>query len=430
VRNILDDFVARHGFGTGRRDDDVPAYRGYTFGGLDTRTFLHSAAPPRWLVKNLLVANQLGLVCGAKKTLKTSLLIDLTLSLGTGTPFLGHFHTYGPVRVAFLSGESGHWTIKETAVRVAKAKGIDPASASCWWDFRLPQLASLADTDELRRGLDRNGIRVLVLDPLYLALLAGTELSAENMFHTGPLLMRVAETCLGIGCTPVLCHHYRKNLKEPFEPGNLEDIAYSGFQEAARQWWLINRREPHEPGSGEHRLWLSAGGSVGHAGCWAVDVSEGRLAEDFSGRTWQVSVVGAGEARQELAEKGDSQKQLSEEKKDKGDDARILNAIDFLSRAEPDGRDRKLPAAEGGPAFSRNQVQIQSKLSHARGERAVERLLTAGHIEEVEITIWSGRGHKVVQRKLGIRRKPATAPTDPTDLFSPWCTRPVGSGGQ
>src|SRR5262249_26302964 len=155
---------------------------------------------------NLLVAGQPALVCGPKKTLKTSLLIDLALSLATGTPFLGHFTTYRPLRVCFLSGESGHWTIRETAIRVAKAKGIDVADATCWWDFRLPKLANGSDMDELRRGLERHAIQVLIFDPLYLSLLADTDLSASNLFETGPLLLRIAETCLGCDTTPVLCH--------------------------------------------------------------------------------------------------------------------------------------------------------------------------------------------------------------------------------
>jgi hypothetical protein len=415
TREPGDDFDAEGEPGhAAAKEAEHPGYRCRL---LDGRRFLDSAVAPRWYVKDLLVADQLAMCCGSKKTLKTSLLIDLALSCATGTPFLGHFRTYSPLRVAFISGESGQWTIRETALRVGQAKGIDVASAKVWWDFRLPQLANLTDMDELTKGLEEHLIQLLIFDPVYLALLAGTDLSAANLFDTGPLLLRIAETCLRCGCTPLLCHHFRKNLREPHEPGDLEDIAYSGFQEAARQWWLINRREPYEPGSGEHKLWLSAGGSLGQGGCWAVDVAEGQLAEDFTGRRWEVTVTSANEARVEMAGKGDARKQEKGIAKDKSDDAAILNAVDFLRRPKmgPAAGKGKKKKAEPVPADppTRSKLRTHSKVPRDRADRAIERLLAEGLLEEVPVGVWTGTGGKVKREFVGIRRKqPATAPTD------------------
>ena len=63
------------------------------------------------------------IVGGRSKTLKTSIVCDLVVSLGSGTPFLGRFDAR-QVAVGFWSGESGAATIRDTARRCAKARAL------------------------------------------------------------------------------------------------------------------------------------------------------------------------------------------------------------------------------------------------------------------------------------------------------------------
>jgi replicative DNA helicase len=286
---------SRNGHAKGEREEP-------TFALLDSAAFARADYRLEWLVKRLLVKDQPTILGGPKKALKTSLLVDLAISLGTGKPFLGEFDVPRPVRVALLSGESGEATLQETARRVCAAKGVRLENAGVLWGFKLPQLADLLHLAVLGRELRNAEAEVLILDPLYLSLLAGVGPGgpqASNVYQVGPLLANVSKTCLSAGCTPLLAHHFKITRANPYEEPALEDLAFSGVQEFARQWLLVGRRKKYETGTGNHQLWLSVGGSCGHSGLWALDVAEGTVNDAFAGRRWQVSITTATEARQD-----------------------------------------------------------------------------------------------------------------------------------
>jgi hypothetical protein len=339
------------------------------------------------------MAGQPGVVGAPKKSLKTTLMVDFTVSLGTGTPFLDHFKTYRPVRVAMLSGESGDWAIGETVRRVCAARNVRPEDVDALWDFELPQLACPAHVDALAEGLREGGCGALVFDPLYLALLAGQkDLKASNLFDMGPLLRSISKACLAIGCTPFLVHHATKALR-PGEQMELEDLAFAGIAEFARQWLLISRREPYEPGTGLHKLWLSYGGSCGQGGCASVDIDEGRLDEDLSGRTWGVKVVAGGEAVQQMKGAKETERDQKKARQAKEDESRILTALDRL--------DDKRKGA------SKEAVRLESGLGRGdRFEGAVHRLVRDGVVDRLTVKVGVGKSRKGKRDAQGLRRRP------------------------
>ena len=268
-----------------------------------------------WLVENVLVAGQPALVGGMKKTLKTSIIVDLAVSLGIGQSvrFLNYFPVQQQVNVGVFSGESGAATLQESFRRVCAAKGCTPSDCAVHWCFNLPQLSSPSDLRLVSRQIRSLDLGAVIFDPIYLALLSGnTSASPANLFEVGPLLKAIADTCLEAGATPILVHHNTKprgNSRIGNVP-QLEDLAFAGFQEFARQWLLLGRREHYVPGTGEHRLWLNVGGSAGFSGCYGVDVNEGVVSSDFSGRQWRVHVQP--ESRQREADGRQRMSQLDE----------------------------------------------------------------------------------------------------------------------
>ena len=121
----------------------------------------------RFLVNKVLVEGQPCIVGGPKKALKTGTLIDLAVSLGSGTPFLGHreFAVAEAVNVAVLSGESGLHTLQETANRVAAAHGVELGNCRVWWCDRLPQIANQDHLTTLAKAIRDRSIKVCIIDP-------------------------------------------------------------------------------------------------------------------------------------------------------------------------------------------------------------------------------------------------------------------------
>lgn len=332
---------------------------------------------PNWHIKNALVERQPCIAGGPQKSLKTTICgIDLGVSLAAGVDWLGTFAIPVRRRVGIISGESGPFTLQETAHRVCRAKGLNLEDLGDYlqWQFRLPQLAVNEQLEAMRAGLEKDGIEVAVIDPLYLSLLAGTELAASNLYDIGPLLLRVAQACLSVGTTPILLHHTTKPSARKFEPLGLDDLAFSGVAEFARQWILLSRREAYEGGTGRHALWMVIGGSVGHGGHYAVDVDEGQLAEDFTGRTWELTVMPAGEARK--ADK--DAKEQAKRDRDTCDETGLLAALNRL--------------APSGDAVAKGRVRDLAGLSKDRMNAAFERLIDAKRVKRMTVKVATFNG--------------------------------------
>jgi replicative DNA helicase len=144
---------------------------------------------------------------------------------------------------------------------------------------------------------------------------------------------RLTDACLAEGATPIFAHHTVKNAGKQtgrngatyktYEPAELGDLAFAGFGEFARQWILLARRAEYEPGTGKHQLWVTTGGSAGFNDCYALDVDEGVMAEDFSGKKWDVRVQTQAEAaRSQVTAKVDAAAIREHEDRQK-----VLNAL-------------------------------------------------------------------------------------------------------
>ena len=319
----------------------------------------------KWFLENCFAVGQDALLAGGIKVLKTTIAVALAISIATGIPFLGIIRVLTTAPVLVLSGESGLSVLQETARRICLSLGISLRGiGNLYWSDCLPRfdnpehIAKLTESLEIIRG------GLLIVDPAYLAL-PGDD--AGNVFAQGEMLRGISILCRQADVTLLLLHHFSKT-RTSCEIPELQDIAWSGFGEFARQWLLLARREKYVPGTGEHKLWLSVGGSVGHSQMLAVDINEG-LRTDAGGRRWDVVASSADEARQDAKRQRELDRAEKLATQDADDCRRVLEGIRQFSEGETKSGIRDL-------------VPIESK----RVGKSLVTLLKEMRIEQCEIT--------------------------------------------
>jgi hypothetical protein len=310
----------------------------FEFEAVTSRELATSDYSLEYLIDGVLVRGQPMMIGGPKKSLKTNSSIDLALSLGHGGLFLGRFDVPEAVRVGVMTAESGAATIQETANRIAWEKNWSLENFdNVVWAFDVPQLNLPKHMAALRRFLEQNELEVVILDPTYMMML-GLGSDAGNLFVVGEFLKSISDLIRDTGCTPILCHHLKKSVAEPFEPAELDSIAWAGFGEFVRQWILLNRRVKYDPDNGgHHEIWMSVGGSVGHSGQWGVNVDEG-TPQDEGGRRWEVELMSTSQAYAERAALEENvterRKQRQQESRDERQQKAILTALGSFPEGE------------------------------------------------------------------------------------------------
>jgi hypothetical protein len=228
---------------------------------------------------------------GRFKSLKTLVMLDLAISLASGTKFLNRWQCR-KVSVALWSGESGRAVIQNAVRRISASKGISPP-AGLTLHFCLPQLHDENDVRLLAELIRRDGRKAVFLDPAYLCLLdRDTAGKASNVFVMGNALRPVTEVIGDTGCLVGLCHHFGKwtASNADYSPPELGELSQAGMAEWAGNWLLLSRRAPYLD-DGQHKLYLTAGNRCGQAYRLAVDVDEGPMDERGTFRTaWKVRV--------------------------------------------------------------------------------------------------------------------------------------------
>lgn len=194
--------------------------------------FLSQDIRTEWLIDGLLPHRTSGMIAGPAKSFKSFIGLDLALSVGTGTDFLGRFRVgrTGPV-LLYLNEGSMPMHI-ERLRRLQRAHGVRSDDAPIHLRTNTANCDSTSFLPTLQRDLSRLEPVLVILDPWY--GFHGTQTDVSNLMSEGALLRRVEHPCIDAGATLLIANHFAKNAREP----RLTSITQSGGAEWCDSWIL------------------------------------------------------------------------------------------------------------------------------------------------------------------------------------------------
>lgn len=344
--------------------------------------FMQTSFPQNYLVRDVLIAGQVAVIGAPKKTLKTSICCDLALSLATATPFLGKFEVPNPCRVLMLSGESGPAKLQTTFQLIARARDLSLTTDMIHIEHEvIPQLACSEHLRVLAEKIIELQADVVILDPLYLMLLGGSErpINPADMFQMGKLLRGVDETIRTTNATLILVHHATKAAGRKAEPLDLDDLSQAGIGAFTRQWLLLSPKAKFDSETGTHELFLEIGGSAGHFGSYVMTVVEGRGANGIHGKRWHVLIKPASDAREHDQRDKEHRREVESHNAVMADVNRLVEELG------------KLPSGEG---LTQTKAANRLDWNNRRTRSAIAKGYEKGFLAECRVRAGNGREYE------------------------------------
>ena len=336
-----------------------------------------------FLIEDVLVEAQPMVMGALSKSMKTSVMLDMAISLGSGTKFLDKFACV-KTPVLVFTGESGKAVIQATAKSIAKARELEAKDIDAHWSFQVPLISEDRQVQVLRAEILQHHARVLCIDPTYLAL-ADKSMSEHggSVFNFGRLIKGISEMCQELGVALVLLHHYRKTGEvDKLDPCSLERLAQAGFAEWARQWFLMERREKYQH-DGIHKMWMKTGGSAGHGNLWHLTINEGKP----KGSKWETTVVTNAAHEQAIAEQKQDAAEVAEHQK-------LLQQASQVQLALADGeKPLSMIAADIGRSYDATLLILKSLVIYGSVKMAGKKKAKNGKL--VNFYKWIGGSESV-----------------------------------
>ena len=191
--------------------------------GIDT--LLTYTRKPEWLVKDIWMESNVGWIAGVGKSYKSTLSLDLALSIASGKPFLGRYEVMKPGPVLMVQEEDPVWRVARRLQAMFRRKDITPLQLSrdmhrlrlvVGKDTPIPLISCVSGgcilTDPAKLAQVETAIaevkpRYVLLDPWYQMAAGLDEFKAGDVTE---LLLRIKQWRNTYDCAVGIVHHYRK----------------------------------------------------------------------------------------------------------------------------------------------------------------------------------------------------------------------------
>ena len=365
-----------------------------TFGYVPIDELMAVEVTTDYLIQDILVADQMGVISGAAKAQKTHIGMAAALALATGRPFLNQFAVPEKKRVGFFYGEGGRSALRQTLHAQLRFYGFNPHEHPLGDTFfpylEAPRIANLAHKDALVKEIRTNQLEVVFIDPSYI-MLAGTADKATNLIATGEVLGILTTIMAETGVTPICLYHNKKS--SGFEVPELNDMQYGGMPAFAGQWIMIGPREKHDANLRRSKIWMNVGGRMNHGGRWGVNINE--LPTESGCPRWEAQLLSDAEAQAEKRTERTARQTESQADRVFTVRRQIINVLSTRG-TEPLSKTAIADAIGCGKATK-------------AFETALEELLEEGRIERVEIPADRTNNNR---RGTGYQLIPLTAVTE------------------
>ena len=222
-----------------------------------SEVMMSRSASPGWLVEDYWLKNSHGIVAGEPKSFKSTLALDLCISVASGEPFHGK-EVHHPGTVVYIQNENASWIMKDRMEKMTNDKGLvgavhrDDSSISVTWPKDIPLhlinnkgflLTDPVHQQLFEKILDQYKPTLVVLDPLYL-MFDGDINSAKDLAST---LSWLLECRYKYNTGIMIIHHYNKGGAATTTRGGqrmLGSTTLHGWIESA--WYIQAEAEADE----------------------------------------------------------------------------------------------------------------------------------------------------------------------------------------
>lgn len=197
--------------------------------------------PINWLIKDILIAGQAGLIVAPPKSMKSFFTLALAVAVATGRDFAGH--ETKKAGVLYFANEN---TPTDDAPRLRMMGAQD--APNLWINYKKTfKIEQIEDYEDIIRA--RN-VKLVIIDPLYLSITGGNEaLKDENKMTQ--ILIKLGEFKRKMeDVTFVIVHHTKKieprrEQQKDFTVSE-NDIFGTNFINAWREFlFLITKKDQH-----------------------------------------------------------------------------------------------------------------------------------------------------------------------------------------